>query len=89
MSRAALYRRVSTAGQLDGFSLQLQLDTLSDLAVAQGYEWDDFCDPGRSGELLEERPALMAMLGQLERFDAVLVRVGRSGLQVTWLQNVC
>ncbi len=73
MKRAAIYRRVSTAGQVDGFSLTVQLEKLSDLAEQQGYEWEDFCDPGRSGEQLETRPALMRLLGRLEDFDAVFV----------------
>ena len=73
MKRAAIYRRVSTAGQVDGFSLTVQLEQLSELAQDQGYEWEDFCDPGRSGETLEERPALMGLLGRLEDFDAVFV----------------
>ncbi|HUU61087.1 MAG TPA: recombinase family protein [Acidimicrobiia bacterium] len=73
MRRAALYRRVSTPGQVDGFSLTVQLERLSELAEAQGYECEDFCDPGLSGEKLEERPALMALLGRLDEFEAVLV----------------
>jgi len=71
--RAAIYRRVSTAGQTDGFSLQMQLEALSGLAESQGYEWEDFSDAGISGEKLEERPALMRLLGSLEGFDAVFV----------------
>lgn len=63
MRRAALYRRVSTPGQVDGFSLTVQLERLSRLAEGQGYECEDFCDPGLSGEKLEERPALMRLLG--------------------------
>jgi DNA invertase Pin-like site-specific DNA recombinase len=73
MRRAALYRRVSTPGQVDGFSLTVQLERLSRLAEAQGYECEDFCDPGVSGEKLEERPALMRLLGRLDEFEAVLV----------------
>lgn len=71
--RAALYRRVSTSSQVEGFSLQTQLDSLTDLAQRQGYHWEDFCDPGRSGETLEGRPELMRLLANLDRFDAVLV----------------
>ena len=56
--RAAFYRRVSTSSQVEGFSLQTQLDSLTDLAQRQGYHWEDFCDPGRSGETLEGRPAI-------------------------------
>ncbi len=73
MKRAALYRRVSTPGQVDGFSLDGQLESLTELAESLGYEWEDFCDAGVSGEKLEERPELMRLLGQLDRFDALLV----------------
>ncbi|MBN2113239.1 MAG: recombinase family protein [Acidimicrobiia bacterium] len=73
MRRAALYRRVSTPGQVDGFSLADQLERLSRLAEAEGFGWEDFCDPGHSGEKLEERPALMGLLGRLDEFEAVLV----------------
>ncbi len=73
MKRAALYRRVSTPGQVDGFSLDGQLERLTELAESLGYEWEDFCDSGLSGEKLEERPALMRMLGDLDRLDAVFV----------------
>ncbi len=73
MRRAAIYRRVSTPGQVDGFSLDGQLETLTGLAESLGYGWEDFCDPGVSGEKLEERPELMRLLGQLDRFDALLV----------------
>ncbi len=73
MRRGALYRRVSTPGQVDGFSLDGQLESLTELAEGLGYEWEDFCDPGVSGEKLEERPELMRLLSQLDRFDALLV----------------
>ena len=73
MRRAALLRRVSTPGQVDGFSLDGQFERLTELAESLGYEWEDFCDAGVSGEKLEERPGLMRLLDQLDRFDAVLV----------------
>ena len=73
MKRAALYRRVSTPSQVDGFSLDTQLEQLSKLAETAGYLWEDFCDPGISGEKLEERPALVDLLSRLDEFEAVLV----------------
>ena len=73
MKRAAVYRRVSTPSQVEGFSLDTQLDQLSRLAEAGGYQWEDFCDPGISGEKFEERPALLELLSRLDEFDAVLV----------------
>ena len=54
MKRAAVYCRVSTPSQVDGFSLGTQLDQLVHLAETRGYRWEDFCDPGISGEKLEE-----------------------------------
>lgn len=73
MNMAAVYRRVSTPSQVDGFSLDTQLEQLSQLAETAGYMWEDFCDPGISGEKLEERPALVDLLSRLDEFDAVLV----------------
>jgi len=69
----ALYRRVSTHQQVDGFSLDDQLSKLTDLAESKGSSWIDFCDAGRSGESLDNRPALTHLLSRLGEFDAVLV----------------
>ena len=91
MKRAAVYRRVSTPSQVDGFSLGTQLDQLSQLAETAGYLWEDFCDPGISGEKLEERPALVDLLSRLDEFDAVLVvdesRLARDELVAAVIRN--
>jgi DNA invertase Pin-like site-specific DNA recombinase len=71
--RAAIYRRVSTAQQVDGFSLDSQLDQLTTLANQREFIWEDFCDPGVSGETLDGRPALVTLLSRLDDFDALLV----------------
>jgi DNA invertase Pin-like site-specific DNA recombinase len=71
--KAAIYRRVSTVGQVEGFSLDDQADKLTRLAEGKGFEWEDFCDPGLSGEGLEDRPALTDLLARLDEFSAVLV----------------
>ncbi len=73
MRKAAIYRRVSTAKQTDGFSLDIQLERLVERASELGYEWTDFCDPGLSGETLEDRPAMIDLLSRLDEFDAVMV----------------
>jgi DNA invertase Pin-like site-specific DNA recombinase len=69
----AIYRRVSTKAQTEGFSLAEQLDRLVALAESSGAAYEDFCDPGRSGETLEGRPAMTELLSRLGDFDAVLV----------------
>ena len=71
--KAAIYRRVSTTAQVDGFSLDSQLDQLTTLADERGFIWEDFCDPGISGETLEGRPALVSLLARLNEFGALLV----------------
>ena len=73
MTRVAIYRRVSTTSQVDGFSLDTQLEQLTALAQARGFTWEDFCDPGISGETLAQRPALTELLTRLDDFDAVLI----------------
>lgn len=72
LAHCAIYRRVSTTQQIDGFSLQDQFDKLSGLAESNGWTWIDFEDAGRSGETLD-RPALAELLSRLHEFDAVLV----------------
>ena len=69
----AIYRRVSTKAQTDGFSLDEQLERLGALAEELGSTFEDFCDPGRSGETLDGRPAMTELLSRLDEFDAVLV----------------
>ena len=73
MMNVAIYRRVSTKAQTEGFSLAEQLDRLTALAESRGATYEDFCDPGRSGETLEGRPAMTGLLSRLDDFDAVLV----------------
>ena len=72
-TRAAIYRRVSTRHQEDGFSLADQRQRLVEFAESQGWSWTDYCDPGRSGESLEGRPELLRLLSEIDRHDVVLV----------------
>lgn len=69
--RFAMYRRVSTMKQADGFSLEDQASVLADLAATYGVAYHDYCDIGRSGESLTERPQLAELLGRLDEYDAV------------------
>ena len=71
--RFAMYRRVSTMKQADGFSLEEQASVITDLAATYGASSDDYCDIGRSGESLTERPQLAELLNRLGEYDAVLV----------------
>ena len=57
-----LYVRVSTQQQVEGFSLDDQRQKLVAYAESQGWAWEVFEDPGVSGELLRERPAMAALL---------------------------
>jgi len=65
--RFAMYRRVSTMKQANGFSLEDQASVITDLAAT----YHDYCDIGRSGESLTERPQLAELLGRLDEYDAV------------------
>jgi site-specific DNA recombinase len=61
----AIYTRVSTRQQVDGFSLQDQKEKLIAYARSQGWPWKLFEDAGVSGATLE-RPGLMALLEAVE-----------------------
>ncbi len=81
----AIYTRVSTRQQVDGFSLNDQKEKLVAYAEGQGWTWRLFEDAGVSGERLD-RPGLLALLEAADRGDiaGVLVfdesRLGRSDL---------
>lgn len=75
-TRAAIYTRVSSKHQAqDGFSLAVQRERLSGIAQHHGWEYEVFEDPGISGETLEGRPAMLALLGEVRagRLDVLLV----------------
>lgn len=75
--RAVIYRRVSTADQVEGTSLQTQLDVCLAEVEKRGLvlaeEWD-FSDEGRSGKSLD-RPAMSRLQTQARqaKFEAVIV----------------
>ncbi|MHB8430201.1 MAG: recombinase family protein [Acidimicrobiales bacterium] len=78
-TRVAIYARVSTEDQ----SCQIQVEQLSAVAKAQGWEAQLFRDDGVSG-ILDNRPELDKLRGAMRRgeFDVILVtkidRLGRS-----------
>jgi DNA invertase Pin-like site-specific DNA recombinase len=76
MTTAAIYIRVSTRHQAeDGFSLADQRANLTALAHARGWGHTIYEDPGLSGEAIENRPGMLALLAAIDRGDhhAVLV----------------
>lgn len=58
-----LYIRVSTAMQVDGYSLDAQKDRLEKFAEFQGMEIvREYCDAGKSGKSITGRPEFQQML---------------------------
>ena len=58
-----LYIRVSTAMQVDGYSLDAQKDRLVKFAEFQGMEIvREYCDAGKSGKSITGRPEFQQML---------------------------
>lgn len=73
--KAALYIRVSTEDQVDGFSLSAQRDTLKDYCKRENIDiYDVYADEGVSGQK-ENRPEFQRMLGDAEKkfFNIILV----------------
>lgn len=86
MSRAILYRRVSTHEQaVNGLGLKAQLDLLEAEAKRRGWDAEEVTDRGVSGKVpAEERPALGKALDSLHPGDVLAVakldRLSRSVL---------
>ena len=58
-----IYTRVSTAVQVDGYSLEAQAEKLRKYAEYKDMEVArEYCDAGRSGISIKGRPAFMEML---------------------------
>lgn len=73
---AALYARVSSAGQRDRHTIASQLSTLPRLAEERGYRLvERYVDDGISGETIEARPAFRRLLQDAlaGRFQALFV----------------
>ncbi len=76
--RAAIYYRVSSEEQIDGFSLDAQRRTLLGFCTAKGWHVaDEYVDEGKSarGDQIEKRPAFKRMMEDAEmgRIDVVIV----------------
>jgi site-specific DNA recombinase len=84
--KAAIYLRVSTSGQVDGFGLDAQRDQCEGMAAAKGWRVvETFSDEGVSGTLdADSRPGMAALMAAAERGEieavifAALDRLGRS-----------
>lgn len=75
-TRAALYLRVSSEEQVEGFSLDGQREHLTGFARTSGYEVAGvYTDAGISGKDMEHRPDLLRLLADAKdgKFDIVLV----------------
>lgn len=75
MKRAAIYIRVSTSRQEEGYSIPLQKERLIAYCKAKGWVVAGiFIDPGHSGSSLD-RPGMTALTAGVEagKFDVVLV----------------
>lgn len=71
--RAAIYIRVSTADQIENYSIESQQERLEAFCKSKGWiVQDTYIDPGYSGSNTE-RPALKRLLSSLKQIDVVLV----------------
>ena len=95
MKRVILYLRVSTHGQEEGYSLEIQKERL--LAYCQAHGWivvAIISDPGFTGANLE-RPGIQRVISEVEQgnTDMVLVykldRLSRSQKDTLWLIEEC
>lgn len=61
-----LYTRVSTAAQIEGYSLEAQTERLREYVAYRGLEVaGEYCDAGRSGKSIKGRPAFQQMLDDI------------------------
>lgn len=98
-TKCYIYTRVSTAMQVDGFSLDAQREKLRTYAKFQGMVVaGEYSDEGRSGKSVEGRPEFCQMLDDIETGrDSVsfvlvfkLSRFGRNAADVlNSLQLMC
>ena len=61
------YTRVSTAMQIDGYSLDAQKEKIERLAMLSGFQIVRYySDEGKSGKSIEGRPEFMQMMNDIE-----------------------
>lgn len=86
-----IYKRVSTAAQIDGYSLEAQSERLREYAGYRDLEIaGEYCDAGKSGKSIKGKPAFRQMMddiaGQKDGISFVLVyklsRFGRNAADV-------
>ena len=89
----ALYVRVSTDAQVDGYSIEAQIESLEGYLKSQGWtDYELYADPGFSGKNLE-RPAIQKLIKDCEdgKIDTVLVfkldRLSRSQKDTLYLDR--
>ncbi|MGE5445661.1 MAG: recombinase family protein [Ignavibacteriales bacterium] len=93
MNRAVIYARVSTERQREKHTIASQLSVMPEVMKQKGYIQvkEPYIDDGISGETIEERPAMTALLEGAERglFDAVFVvdidRLTRARKEIDWM----
>lgn len=85
--RCYIYTRVSTAIQVDGYSLDAQKDKLRKYADYQNMEIaGEYSDEGASGKNIAERPEFMKMMNDIEDSkDGVLM----SCVQIITIRKKC
>ncbi len=73
--KAAGYVRVSTVEQVEhGFNLEEDKRLIRELCERRGWELVDLYDDGGKQGDDPDRPGLLRMLGELERFDVLVIR---------------
>ena len=86
-----IYTRVSTAAQMEGYSLEAQQERLRQYAEYKNLEIaGEYCDAGKSGKRILGRPAFMEMMDDIasgkDQISYVLVfklsRFGRNAADV-------
>lgn len=61
-----IYTRVSTAAQIEGYSLEAQQEKLHQYAEYKGLKIVcEYCDAGKSGKSIKGRPSFMKMLDDI------------------------
>lgn len=64
--RCYIYTRVSTAAQIEGYSLEAQTERLREYAAYRELEVaGEYCDAGKSGRSIKGRPAFQQMLDDI------------------------
>jgi site-specific DNA recombinase len=75
MTRCAIYARVSTQEQTEGYSIDAQLEACRSLATARGWTVEaEYIEPGESGKTFESRPQWQAFVASARagQFDVLV-----------------